>query len=158
LGSRIRFEVALSPNLPMCLTDPTHLQSALLNLVINARDAMPNGGVLSVTTGMATLDAEDLKGNPDAKPGAFVRLTVRDTGLGMSAEVLARVFEPFYTTKEAGKGSGIGLSQVYGFIRQSGGHIRLISTPDLGTEAGLYLPVSPAAVPNTETTTTQSDS
>jgi signal transduction histidine kinase len=158
LGSNIRFEVVLSPHLPLCLTDPTHFQSALLNLVINACDAMPNGGVLSITSGTATLDAEDLSGNPDARPGTFVRVTVRDTGYGISPEVLARVFEPFYTTKEVGKGSGIGLSQVYGFVRQSRGHIKLISTPDLGTEASLYLPASPAVGPNTATVTTPSAS
>ena len=142
LGAMVRFEVVLAPDLPLCNADPAHFQSAVLNLVINARDAMPEGGVLSIATGEATLDATDLTGNPDASPGRFVRVSVRDSGCGMAAEVMARVFEPLFTTKGVGKGSGLGLSQVYGFARQSGGHIALVSAPDQGTEATLYLPVS----------------
>jgi signal transduction histidine kinase len=150
LATTVRFEIVLSPNLPLCLADPAHFQSAVLNLVINARDAMPNGGLLSVTSGVATLGPADLEGNPDASPGRFVRVSVHDTGIGMSAEVQARVFEPFYTTKEVGKGSGLGLSQVYGFARQSRGHIGLVSTPDQGTEATLWLPVAQSAAQNTD--------
>jgi signal transduction histidine kinase len=119
----------------------------VLNLVINARDAMPSGGVLSVTTGVGSLGPADLTGNPDARPGRFVKVSVADTGLGMSAAVLARVFEPFYTTKEFGKGSGLGLPQVYGFVRQSGGHIGVVSTPNEGTEATMWLPVAPVDDP-----------
>ena len=142
LAAKVRFEIVLAPHLPPCLADPAHFQSAVLNLVINARDAMPEGGTLSVTSGVASLAPADLAGNPDASPGQFVCVSVRDSGFGMSAEVLGRVFEPFFTTKDVGKGSGLGLSQVYGFARQSGGHIGLLSTPNLGTEATLFLPAS----------------
>ena len=147
LGATVQFEIALTPDLPPCLADPAHFQSAVLNLVINARDAMPVGGVLSVTSGVATLGPEDLAGNPDASPGRFVCVSVRDTGFGMTADVIARAFEPFFTTKELGKGSGLGLSQVYGFVRQSGGHIGLVSTPNVGTEVTLWFKclVSPAS-------------
>jgi signal transduction histidine kinase len=138
----VQFDMVLEPHLPPCHADPAHFQSAVLNLVINARDAMPDGGVLTVATGVATLDSVALAGNPDATPGRFVSVSVRDTGLGMTPEVMARVFEPFFTTKEVGKGSGLGLSQVYGFARQSGGHIELVSTPNQGTQATLWLPVS----------------
>ena len=144
LATTVQFEIVLAPLLPLCLADPAHFQSAVLNLVINARDAMPDGGVLFVSSGVATLGPEELAGNPDASPGRFVFVSVRDSGVGMTADVLSRVFEPFFTTKEVGKGSGLGLSQIYGFARQSGGHIGLISTPDKGTEATLWLPVVPA--------------
>jgi signal transduction histidine kinase len=150
LGAMIRFDITLAPELPRCVADPAHFQSAVLNLVINARDAMPDGGVLSLSTRVGTLCAEDLAGNADASPGAFVGVSVRDTGVGMSAEVLARVFEPFFTTKEAGKGTGLGLSQVYGFARQSGGHIGLASTSNEGTEATLWLPVATAEAENSQ--------
>ncbi|MDR3529805.1 MAG: ATP-binding protein [Rhodopila sp.] len=148
LGVMIRFEILLAPGLPACNADPAHFQSAVLNLVINARDAMPNGGRLSIATGSATLGPEDLIGNPDAVPGHFVSVVVRDTGSGMSEEVLARVFEPFFTTKDAAKGSGLGLSQVYGFARQSGGHIGLVSKPGEGTTATLWLPVEDVQAPS----------
>jgi signal transduction histidine kinase len=147
LGGRIDFRMDVARPVPVCEADPTHFQSAILNLVINARDAMPNGGILLVTTGVETLDAEDLVGNADASPGDFVAVSVQDTGEGMTEAVLARVFEPFFTTKEVGKGSGLGLSQVYGFARQSGGHVRLVSTLNQGTCATICLPVA-AAVPS----------
>jgi signal transduction histidine kinase len=150
LGGMVRFELKLASPLPLCQADPAHFQSAVLNLVINARDAMPEGGVLSVITSVATLRQADLDGNPDASPGDFVGVSVRDTGFGMDPEVMTHVFEPFFTTKEAGKGSGLGLSQVYGFARQSGGHVRLLSAPSAGTEATLWLPVSVANPPLAE--------
>ncbi len=142
LGAMVRFEIVLAPDLPLCQADPAHFQSAVLNLVINARDAMPEGGVLSVATGMSSLEPNDLIGNPEAHPGRFVFVSVSDTGTGMPADVMARVFEPFFTTKEVGKGSGLGLSQVYGFARQSGGHVELDSTPKEGTTVKLLLPAS----------------
>jgi signal transduction histidine kinase len=141
LGSAIRFKMVLSADMPPCSTDPAQFQSAVLNLAINARDAMPGGGVLTVTTGVGRLEKADLTGNPDASPGRFVSVSVRDTGAGMTAAVMARVFEPFFTTKEVGKGIGLGLPQVYGFVRQAGGHIALTSTPNQGTEVTLWLPV-----------------
>ncbi|WP_428490343.1 ATP-binding protein [Rhodopila sp.] len=140
--ARVRFEMVLAADLPLCHADPAHFQSAVLNLVINACDAMPEGGALSITTGVAELAPTDLAGNDDAAPGRFVSLSVRDTGFGMTPEVMTRVFEPFFTTKGVGKGSGLGLSQIYGFARQSGGHVRLLSTPNEGTQAILWLPVS----------------
>jgi signal transduction histidine kinase len=139
LGVMIQFHIDLASEMPPCHADPAHFQSAVLNLVINARDAMEAGGVLSI---VETLAQAELAGNADARPGRFVSVSVRDTGSGMSAEVMARVFEPFFTTKEAGKGSGLGLSQVFGFARQSHGHVRLLSAPNAGTEATLWLPVS----------------
>jgi signal transduction histidine kinase len=140
IDDRISVEIAVAPDLPDCYADPAHFQSAILNIVINARDAMPNGGTLSIITAEAHLDAGDLLGNDDASPGQFVSISVQDTGSGMTREVQARVFEPFFTTKEAGKGSGLGLSQVYGFARQSGGHVTLRSTPGAGTCITILLP------------------
>ena len=142
LDDRINLEIAMAPDLPDCDADPAHFQSAILNIVINARDAMPNGGTLSIITGETRLDAADLLGNHDATPGHFVSIAVQDTGSGMTREVQARVFEPFFTTKETGKGSGLGLSQVYGFARQSGGHVMLRSTPGAGTCVTILLPVA----------------
>ncbi len=142
VGSKIQFHAFLAPDLPDCVADPAHFQSAILNLVINARDAMPEGGQLSITTTGVTLAAAELLANPDAKPGPFISVAVRDDGVGMTTDVLAQVFEPFFTTKEVGKGSGLGLSQVYGFTRQSSGHVRLQSQPGSGTCVTLYLPVA----------------
>jgi signal transduction histidine kinase len=142
LGTMVQFDMVLAPDLPACVADAAHFQSAVLNLVINARDAMPEGGVLSVCTGVATLGPVELGDNTDARPGGFVSVSVRDTGCGMSPDVLAKVFEPFFTTKEIGKGTGLGLPQVYGFARQSGGHVELVSTPNQGTVATLWLPVT----------------
>jgi signal transduction histidine kinase len=140
MGGAIQFQALLAPGLPGCNVDPAHFQSAILNLVINARDAMPEGGQLSIITDVIMLTEEDLLANPDAKPGRFVSVAVQDSGSGMTAEVLAQVFEPFFTTKEIGKGSGLGLSQVYGFARQSRGHVHLRSKPAAGTCVTLCLP------------------
>ncbi len=142
IDDRIRLRMSLAQGLPDCLVDPVHFHAAILNVVINARDAMPEGGQLSIATGETTLVAEDLVANPDASPGRFVSVAVQDEGSGMTADVLARVFEPFFTTKEVGKGSGLGLSQVYGFVRQSGGHLHLHSQPGTGTRVTIYLPVA----------------
>jgi signal transduction histidine kinase len=142
IDDRIRLEITMAHDLPDCHADPAHFQSAILNIVINARDAMPNGGALSITTGETMLQSEDLLGNDDALPGQFVSISVQDNGSGMPREVQARVFEPFFTTKELGKGSGLGLSQVYGFARQSGGHVTLRSTPGAGTCITILLPVA----------------
>jgi signal transduction histidine kinase len=141
LGGTIRFQTIYIADLPMCRVDRAHFQSAILNLVINARDAMPEGGPLSITTGVVTLGQEDLIANTDAKPGRFVAISVQDAGSGMSDDILAHAFEPFFTTKDVGKGSGLGLSQVIGFARQSGGHVCLRSKPEIGTCATLLLPV-----------------
>ena len=116
----------------------------ILNLAINARDAMPSGGRLKLTTANTRLEPGNTGSDPNAEiaPGDYVVLAVRDTGTGMAAEVAARVFEPFFTTKEQGRGTGLGLSQVYGFIRQSGGHVRIDSQPGSGTVVTIWLPRS----------------
>jgi signal transduction histidine kinase len=142
IDDHITLETSLAPDLPDCLADPAHFQSAILNIVINARDAMPHGGLLSIATAETSLDTRDLVGNPDAKPGRFVSISVQDEGTGMTPDVRARVFEPFFTTKEVGKGSGLGLSQVYGFARQSGGHVSLRTTPGAGTCVTILLPAA----------------
>jgi len=147
VDDKIKVRVSLEPGLPDCEADPAHVQSAILNVVINARDAMPEGGQLTIATGVTMLGVEDLSANSDASPGRFVSVSVQDNGAGITAEVLARVFEPFYTTKEVGKGSGLGLSQVYGFVRQSGGHLHLESQPGTGTCVTIYLPVAEEAQP-----------
>jgi len=137
-GDHVQIQFLLSPTVDPCRVDPAQFQAALLNLVVNARDAMPeSGGRVSVETDNVTLDAGLGVG---VAPGRYVRVTVNDTGRGMSPEVAERAFEPFYTTKEVGKGSGLGLSQVYGFVKQSGGHIELISEPGVGTTVRLCLP------------------
>jgi signal transduction histidine kinase/CheY-like chemotaxis protein len=118
--------------------DPHELETAVLNLSINARDAMPKGGVLTIATADLTLSAAELPGH--ASPGNYIEIAVSDTGVGMTPDVLSRVFEPFFTTKPTGQGTGLGLSQVYGFVRQSGGAVKVESKPDEGTTVRLYLP------------------
>ncbi|MBC2769223.1 hybrid sensor histidine kinase/response regulator [Pusillimonas minor] len=120
--------------------DPSQLESAILNMAINARDAMPGGGKLTIETANARLDDAYAESHPDVKPGQYVMISVSDTGTGMPAEVIAKAFEPFYTTKPAGKGSGLGLSMVYGFVKQSGGHIKIYSEIGEGTTIRLYFP------------------
>jgi signal transduction histidine kinase/ActR/RegA family two-component response regulator len=146
VGEIIQLEVDLASSVPETNTDAAHCQSALLNLVINARDAMPAGGRLTIATQTVTLSASELTSNPDARPGEFVAMAVRDSGSGMTPDVVARAFDPFFTTKDLGKGSGLGLSQVYGFVRQSGGHVAIESRLGEGTSVSIFLPadVSPA--------------
>jgi CheY-like chemotaxis protein len=122
--------------------DPGHLESAILNLAINARDAMPGGGNLTLAMENASLDADFVESHPGAEPGDYVMIAVSDNGVGMPPEVLERCFDPFFTTKEVGKGSGLGLSMVYGFVRQSGGYINIDSAPGHGTVVRIYLPRS----------------
>ncbi len=146
VGETARINLALTSSAPEANIDAAHCQSALLNLVINARDAMPAGGQLTVATQIVTLNASELTSNPDARPGEFVDISVRDAGSGMTPEVVARAFDPFFTTKDLGKGSGLGLSQVYGFARQSGGHAAIKSTLGEGTLVSIFLPT--VASPN----------
>ena len=145
LGETIRVEIATSPGLWRAHIDPSELETALLNLAINARDAMPDGGALTLRAANAELEpaAGDL--DSEVAPGPYVRVAVADTGAGIPAELLSQVFEPFFTTKPTGKGTGLGLSQVLGFIKQSGGHVRIDSTVGAGTTVELYLPRSRAA-------------
>jgi PAS domain S-box-containing protein len=153
LGEQIEVDSILEQEVATAHIDPSQLANSLLNMAINARDAMPNGGKLLLETRNVVLDEAYAQANPDAKPGPYVMLAVSDNGTGMSQEVLDKVFEPFFTTKEVGKGSGLGLSMVYGFVKQSGGHIRIYSEIGHGTTIKLYLPpargqieAAPAAV------------
>ncbi len=144
LRGDIRTELRVPEGLPPVQADPDELELAVLNLAVNARDAMPGGGTLTITAAPATLDGTT---DPDGLCGKFIRLSVGDTGTGMSEATQARVFEPFFTTKGVGQGTGLGLAQVYGFARQSGGVVRLSSRPGQGTTVSLLLPVSDAAPP-----------
>jgi signal transduction histidine kinase len=120
--------------------DPNHLEAALVNLAINARDAMPNGGKLTLEGANIYVDQDYAQLNPELPPGQYVVLCVSDTGIGMEPDVLEHAFEPFFTTKELGHGTGLGLSQVYGFVKQSGGHIKIYSELNQGTTVKIYLP------------------
>ena len=138
IGPHVRVETRLDPNLWMALADPTQLEVMLLNLAINARDAMPGGGRLTIAT--QNVDEVPPHLASELSPGQYVALSVLDTGTGMSADVVARAFEPFFTTKEQGKGTGLGLAQLYGFAKQSGGTARIESREGEGTTVHLYLP------------------
>jgi PAS domain S-box-containing protein len=144
LSEAVTVEASLAPDLWPCFADANQLEIALLNLVVNARDAMPEGGRLGIETGNVCFSEADAA-ERDLGPGDYVMLAVSDTGTGMGREVMERAFEPFFTTKGPGKGSGLGLSMVYGFVKQSGGHIRLHSGAGLGTTVTIYLPRSSAA-------------
>ena len=139
IGPHIALEVDTAGDLWTTLCDPHQLENALLNLCINARDAMSRGGRLAIGTANSLLDAAAAK-TRDMVPGRYVALRVADTGTGMPPEVIARAFDPFYTTKPQGQGTGLGLSMVYGFARQSGGQVRIDSTPGHGTTVTIYLP------------------
>jgi PAS domain S-box-containing protein len=140
LGENIQIETVGAPGLWHVDVDANQLESALVNLAINARDAMPNGGKLTIEGANVYADADYSRVNPEIAPGQYVAICVTDTGTGMTREVLDRVFEPFFTTKELGQGTGLGLSQVYGFIKQSGGHVKIYSEVGQGTTVKIYLP------------------
>jgi signal transduction histidine kinase/CheY-like chemotaxis protein len=138
LGSAVRLETWSAPGLWPAMADATQVELVVLNLTINARDAMPRGGVLTIETTNTQVGAPHREGEP--AEGEYVAVTVRDNGMGMTPEVVARAFEPFFTTKQPGAGSGLGLSQVYGTARQSGGGVRIDSAPGVGTSVTVYLP------------------
>ena len=140
LGEQVRIETVLAGGLWRTLVDAGQLENALLNLAINARDAMPEGGRLTIETANADLDERYARAHDGVVPGQYVMVSVTDTGTGMPPQVVERAFDPFYTTKGIGKGTGLGLSQVFGFVKQSGGQAKIYSEIDRGTTVRLYLP------------------
>lgn len=140
LREDIEIHIAVQSGLAIAFADRAQLESAVLNLALNAQDAMPMGGKLTLSSGIASLDAQYQDLHPGIEPGEYAMVAVTDNGQGMTPDVVVRAFEPFYTTKEVGKGSGLGLSMVYGFTKQSNGHASIYSEPGLGTTVRIYLP------------------
>jgi signal transduction histidine kinase len=145
IGPEIEFEIIRPPGPTTVMADPGQIQQVVLNLVVNARDAMPEGGRVTVQVDEVDLDEATRLAFAEARPGRYARISVADTGMGMNEQTRAKLFEPFFTTKEQGKGTGLGLSIVYGIVKQSGGHISVISEPGHGATFVIYLPV--ASVP-----------
>ena len=140
LGEQIQIETVMAAGVWTASADPHQLESAILNVAINARDAMPDGGKLTIETGNTYLDEAYVRQHGDVEPGQYVMVAVSDNGSGMAPDIAARVFDPFFTTKPSGKGTGLGLSQVFGFIKQSRGHIKIYSEVGCGTTVKIYLP------------------
>ena len=145
IGEDIELATVLEPGLPPVKADPNQLEQVLMNLVVNARDAMPQGGRLELRTACVSLGDSDVRDQPEVSPGSYVLLAVRDTGCGMDEETRARIFEPFFTTKGIGKGTGLGLAMVYGTVKQSGGHIDVETAVGRGTTFNVYLPAISSA-------------
>jgi CheY-like chemotaxis protein len=145
LGESIRIELVQGAGLWQAMVDPTALETAILNVAINARDAMPNGGRLTISTANMHIDESYARVHTEVQPGQYVAISITDNGVGMPPEIAKQAFEPFFTTKEVGKGSGLGLSMVYGFVKQSRGHVSLYTEPDKGTTVKMYLPRGLAA-------------
>jgi two-component system cell cycle sensor histidine kinase/response regulator CckA len=157
LGEDIRISTSLAPDLWTVRLDPSQLEDAVLNLAINSRDAMPDGGALRIETANVRLNDREAQAHIDVTPGDYVRLSVTDTGTGISAEIVERVTEPFFTTKEPGKGTGLGLSMIYGFAKQSGGHLTISSENGVGTIVSLFFPrveaeTAAASIPSKQAT------
>ncbi|MET0314004.1 MAG: ATP-binding protein, partial [Hansschlegelia sp.] len=144
IQENIALRIVTNPAVPHAIADANQLESAIVNLAINARDAMPDGGQLTIETSLVELDQSDVAMKPDMRPGPYVVIAVSDTGVGMSPEILEKIFDPFFTTKPIGQGTGLGLSMIYGFVRQSGGQVRVHSKPGVGTTVSLYLQASEA--------------
>ena len=140
MGEKVQLELVLASGLWTTLCDQNQLENSILNLSINARDAMPDGGTLTIETTNAHLDHAYAAANSDVDPGQYVCICVTDTGTGMTPDVSARAFDPFFTTKPIGQGTGLGLSMIYGFARQSDGHVKIDTTPGMGSTIRLYLP------------------
>ncbi|MET0181879.1 MAG: ATP-binding protein, partial [Caulobacterales bacterium] len=149
LGEHIQIETVLTPGLWRCFADPIQLESAILNLAVNARDAMPEGGRLTIDANNAMVDSA-VSREYAVPEGQYVMIAVTDTGTGMSDDVMTQAFDPFFTTKGVGKGTGLGLSQVFGFVRQSGGHVKIYSELGVGTTVKLYMPRFVGAEPEGE--------
>ncbi len=146
LGERIRISLELAPDVWPVLADPVQLEACIINLATNARDAMPNGGTLTIATANRQLDHDYAATHADVTEGDYAMIEISDTGTGMTADVLTQIFEPFFTTKGQGKGTGLGLSMVFGFLKQSNGHISAYSEPGAGSTFRLYLPRTGGAV------------
>ncbi len=159
IGEHIQTIIVLHPRTGHALVDPIQLEQVIMNLVLNARDAMPDGGLLNIETDNVDLDEPYVRLHPGSSPGPYVTIMVQDTGCGMDAETMTHIFEPFFTTKDPGKGTGLGLATVYGIVKQSRGYIDLVSEPGRGSRFTVYLPrvgqpAVEAEVPRVETPTT----
>jgi two-component system, cell cycle sensor histidine kinase and response regulator CckA len=140
IGEDIELSMSLCPDLGHVRADPGQIEQVIVNLAVNARDALPSGGRITVSTANVDILPRDASAHPDIRPGPHVLLSMEDTGLGMNQEVRSHLFEPFFTTKEKGKGTGLGLATVYGIVSQSGGHIRVESAPGRGSAFRIFLP------------------
>ena len=150
LGGGVQVKTELDPRLGNCQLDSTQLEVALLNVLVNARDAMPHGGTITLKTQNVELDAEDSSAFADLPPGRYVSLSISDTGTGIPPQIIKRVMDPFFTTKDEGKGTGLGLSMVYGFAKQSGGTVDIYSELGMGTTVRMYFPLTEAMVGKTQ--------
>jgi two-component system, cell cycle sensor histidine kinase and response regulator CckA len=150
IGEDVRLEVYLADDLPAVLIDPTQLEQVMMNLAVNARDAMPQGGRLTISSDFIEITEEEARRQPGQRPGPHVRIAMTDTGVGMDAETLKRVFEPFFTTKDPGKGTGLGLAMCYGIVKQANGFIGCDSSIGVGTTCTVYLPAASGAAESAE--------
>jgi CheY-like chemotaxis protein len=140
LGEQIEIATAIDPHLWPAMVDRSQLEATLVNLAVNARDAMPDGGKLTIETMNVALDHDYADAHSEVRPGPYAMIAITDTGTGIPEDIRQRVFEPFFTTKQLGKGTGLGLSMAYGFVKQSGGHIKIYSEVGHGTSVKIYLP------------------
>jgi CheY-like chemotaxis protein len=157
IGEDVRLEIGLDPSLPAVEVDPGHIDQVIMNLAVNSRDAMPDGGRLTIETTHVNLTEEYAGSHVSPLPGSYALLTVSDTGMGMDADTRAHIFEPFFTTKEKGKGTGLGLSIVYGIVKQNGGEILVYSEPGRGTVFKIYIPAAHAPAQSLPVAAKESD-